>query len=175
MEVIKYSVVIALIPTLMNKALDETLSIEIAESIKSKANKPFDNAYRAVLITKGAKYVQGFLAVADKPSQPIEHSWMELSDTSGDDSSVKIVDPTLPHLQKSSHELWYFAAQSWGVKQLKAIIEESQEDYPEDDPLPIYGDAPYEYYGDVMLGGKEYLDAYQAAAAKSKELQESYT
>ncbi|YAF96137.1 MAG: hypothetical protein AB3A66_00060 [Nodularia sp. CChRGM 3473] len=158
----------------MNKALDETLSIEIAQSITSKANKPFDNAYRAVLATEKANYVQGFLAVAEKPYQPIEHGWMELRDGSGQDCVVRIVDPTLPHLHKSPQELWYFAAQSLNIKQLKAIIAESQEDYPEDDPLPIYGDAPYEYYGDVMLGGKEYLEAYQAAEAKCRELQASH-
>lgn len=147
----------------MNKALDETLSLKVAESIKSKANKPFDNAYKAALATQGATYVQGFLVCAGKPYKPREHSWIEIGDS--------IVDPTLPHLHKKSAELWYFVAQSLSVKKLKAVIEESQEDYPEDDPLPIYGDAPYEYYGDVMLGGQEYLDAYQAAEAKCKELQ----
>ncbi|MEA5514289.1 hypothetical protein [Nodularia sp. UHCC 0506] len=157
----------------MNKALNETLSILIAQSIKSKANQPFDNAYRAVLATEKAKYVQGFLAVAQMPYQPIEHGWIELGDASGNDASiVNIIDPTLPHLYKTAQELWYFAAQSFSIKQLKAIIEESKEDYPEDNPLPIYGDAPYEYYGDVMLGGQEYLAAYQAAEAKCKELRE---
>jgi hypothetical protein len=53
---------------------------------------------------------------------------------------------------------------------VKAIVEESKEDYPEDDPLPIYGEAPYDYYGDVMLGGQEYLIAYQAAEAKCQEI-----
>ena len=156
----------------MNKALNATLSILIAQTIKSKANKPFNNAYKAVLVTEKAKYVQGFLAVAQMPYQPIEHSWIELSDASINDSVVSIIDPTLPHLNKNPEELWYFAAQSFSIKQLKAIVEESKEDYPEDDPLPIYGDAPYEYYGDVMLGGQEYLTAYQAAEAKCKELQE---
>jgi hypothetical protein len=46
----------------------------------------------------------------------------------------------------------------------------SQEDYPDDPPLPVYGDAPYEYYGDVMLGGKDYQTAYAQALAKCKEL-----
>ncbi|MCM0592504.1 MAG: hypothetical protein HEQ35_26880 [Gloeotrichia echinulata IR180] len=146
----------------MNKPLDETLSITIAERIKSKASKPFDNAYRAALVTEGAKYVQGFLVFAGQPYQLIEHGWIELSD--------RIIDPTLPYLQKNPQELWYFPAQSLSVKKLKAIIEESKEDYPEDDPLPIYGDAPYEYYGDVMLGGQDYLQAYQAAEAKCKEI-----
>ncbi|ABA21880.1 conserved hypothetical protein [Trichormus variabilis ATCC 29413] len=146
----------------MNKVLDESLSLKVAESIKSKANKPFDNAYKAALATQGATYVQGFL-IAGKPYKPKEHGWIELGDS--------VIDPTLPHLHKKAEELWYFAAQSLSVKKLKAVIEESKEDYPEDDPLPIYGEAPYEYYGDIMLGGQEYLDAYQAAEAKCKELQ----
>ncbi|WP_066377415.1 MULTISPECIES: hypothetical protein [unclassified Anabaena] len=147
----------------MNKELDQELSLKIAESIKSKAKKPFDNAYKAALATQGARYTQGFLVCAGRQYKPIEHGWIEIDNC--------IVDPTLPHLQKNSQQLWYFSAHSLSVKQLKAIIEESKEDYPEDDPLPIYGDAPYEYYGDVMLGGKEYLEAYQAAEAKCKELQ----
>jgi len=146
----------------MNKLLDETLSIKIAEDINSRASTPFDNAYKAALATEGAIYVQGFLVVAGNPYRPIEHSWIELSD--------RIVDPTLPQLDKNPQEVWYFPAQSLTVKKLKAVIEESKEDYPEDDPLPIYGDAPYEYYGDVMLGGQNYLAAYQAAEAKCKEI-----
>ncbi|WP_017654328.1 hypothetical protein [Fortiea contorta] len=146
----------------MNKLLDEKLSVEVSELVKSKANKPFDNAYKAVLAVTGAVYVQGFLVFPGKPYKPIEHSWLELNDV--------IVDPNLPHLNKNPATLWYFPAQRLTLKQLKAIIEESQEDYPEDDPLPIYGDAPYEYYGDVMLGGKDYLQVYQAAEAKCKEI-----
>ncbi|MDB9537026.1 hypothetical protein PN451_14525 [Dolichospermum planctonicum CS-1226] len=146
----------------MNKVLDETLSNQVANTIKSKAKKPFDNAYKAVLVTEGAKYVQGFLVFAGKPYKPIEHGWIEVNDV--------IIDPTLPFLQKKPQELYYFPAQSLSVKKLKAIIEESQEDYPEDDPLPIYGEAPYDYYGDVMLGGQEYLLAYQAAEIKSQEI-----
>ncbi len=152
----------------MNKLLDETLSIKIAEDINSKASTPFDNAYKAALSTEGARYIQGFLAFAGKPYRPIEHSWIEI----GDASDVRIIDPTLPHLNKNPQELWYFAAQRLTVKKLKAIIEESKEDYPEDDPLPIYGDPPYEYYGDVMLGGQDYLAAYQAAEAKCREISE---
>ncbi|WP_375511340.1 hypothetical protein [uncultured Nostoc sp.] len=152
----------------MNKLLDETLSIKIAESINSRASTPFDNAYKAALSIEGAKYIQGFLAFAGKPYRPIEHSWIEIGDT----SDVRIIDPTLPHLNKNPQELWYFAAQRLTVKKLKAIIEESKEDYPEDDPLPIYGDPPYEYYGDVMLGGQDYLAAYQAAEAKCREISE---
>jgi hypothetical protein len=156
----------------MNKLLDETLSIKIAELIKSRANTPFDNAYKAALSTEGARYVQGFLTFAGKPYRPIEHSWIEVGDTSSNDSLIRIIDPTLPYLKQNPQELWYFAAQKLTVKKLKAIIEESKEDYPEDDPLPIYGDTPYEYYGDVMLGGQEYLAAYQAAEAKCKEINE---
>ena len=154
----------------MDKALDETLSIKIAQSIKSKAKTPFDNAYKAALATEGATYVQGFLVIGRKSYKPIEHAWIELTDVSGNDSVVRIIDPTLPHLNKNDQEFCYFPAQTLSVKKLKAIIEESKEDYPEDEPLPIYGAAPYEYYGDVMLGGKDYLDAYQAAEAKCQQL-----
>jgi hypothetical protein len=146
----------------MSKQLDEALSLEVAQTIKSKPKKPFDNAYKAALATSDANYVQGFLVFAGKPYLPVEHAWVEVGD--------KIIDPNLSHLKKSPEELSYFAAQSLTVKELKEIIEESQEDYPEDDPLPIYGNAPYEYYGDVMLGDKPYLDAYQAAQVKCKEV-----
>jgi hypothetical protein len=146
----------------MDKPLDETLSVEIAERIKSKANAQFANAYHAALATQGAIYAQGFLAFSGKPHKPMEHGWIEVGD--------RIIDPTLPYLHKNPQELYYFTAQRLTVKQLKAAVEEAKEDYPEDDPLPIYGDAPYEYYGDVMLGGKDYLDAYKAAEAKCREL-----
>ncbi|MBE9215303.1 hypothetical protein IQ247_22010 [Plectonema cf. radiosum LEGE 06105] len=149
----------------MDKLLDEAGSLEIAAQIKSKAKKPFENAYQALLATEGAVYAQGFLVIKRKPYQLLEHAWIELDS--------RILDPNLPHLAKKSQEMWYFTAQTFTGKKLKAIIEESKEDYPEDDPLPIYGDAPYEYYGDVMLGGKEYLTAYQAAAAKCQELNQS--
>lgn len=145
----------------MNKPLDEALSIETAKNIKSKAKKQFDNAYKAALATPEATYVQGFLVIASKPYKPFEHSWIELSD--------RIVDPTFPHLNATAEQLHYFQAQTLTVKQLKAAIEEAEEDYPDDDPLPIYGAQPYEYYGDVMLGGKEYLEAFNAAQAKCKE------
>jgi hypothetical protein len=149
----------------MNKPLDETLSIETAERTKSKARTPFDNAYKAALATEGAIYVQGFLVVADRFRKPIEHGWIELDD--------RIVDPNLPYLNKQAQHLFYFPAQQLTVKKLKAAVEEAKEDYPEDEPLPIYGAMPYEYYGDVMLGGKEYLAAFEAATEKCRELGES--
>ena len=146
----------------MSKQLDKALSLEVAKNIKSKSKKPFDNAYKAALATEGAIYVQGFLVFSGQPYRPIEHAWIEVEDT--------IIDPNLQHLNKSAESLLYFAAQRITVENLKEIIEESQEDYPEDDPLPIYGNAPYEYYGDVMLGDKPYLDAYKAAEDKCKEV-----
>jgi hypothetical protein len=146
----------------MSKPLDEALSKELAKRIKSKADDSFNNAYKAVLLTEGAKYVQGFLAFAGKPYKPLEHSWIELED--------RIIDPSFPHLDKKLEELHYFPVQRLSVKQLKAAVEEAKEDYPDDDPLPIYGEAPYEYYGDVMLGGSDYQAAYLEAEAKSKEL-----
>ncbi|HIK54747.1 MAG TPA: hypothetical protein IGS37_06260 [Synechococcales cyanobacterium M55_K2018_004] len=144
------------------KTLDETLSTAIAERIKSKARAPFDNAYKAALATQEAIYVQGFLVVASRPNKPLEHAWVEVGD--------RIIDPNLPHLKKNPQDLHYFAAQQLTVKQLKAIIEESQEDYPDDDPLPVYGKMPYEYYGDVMLGGREYQAAFEAAAQLCRQL-----
>lgn len=145
-----------------NKTLDESLSIEVAKQINSQAQSSFENAYNAALVTDGAAYVQGFLAVSRSPHILLEHSWLEVDD--------RIIDPTLPHLHCNAQDLYYFPAQRLTVKQLKAAVEEAKEDYPEDNPLPIYGDAPYEYYGEVMLGGKDYLSAYQAAEAKCKEL-----
>lgn len=146
-----------------DKPLNVDLSNQLAGQINSKPRQPFNNAYRAVLATKGAVYVQGFLAIATRPNKPAEHAWIELEDS--------IVDPNLPHLHKKLEELHYVPAQRLSAKQLKAAIEEAKEDYPEDDPLPIYGAMPYEYYGDVMLGGKDYQQAYEAAIAKAKELQ----
>lgn len=141
--------------------LDLTLSTEIAQKIKSKADTPFDNAFKAAELTEGSMYVQGFLAFPGEPYMPIEHSWIELGES--------IIDPTLPHLNKDA-QVYYFPAQRLSVAQMKAAVEEAMEDYPEDEPLPIYGAAPYEYYGDVMLGGADYAAAYQAAEAKCKQL-----
>ncbi|MBD2184622.1 hypothetical protein H6S82_14210 [Planktothrix sp. FACHB-1355] len=146
----------------MSKLLDATLSVEIAKRIESNEVNSFDNAYHAALATPGSLYVQGFLVFSGKPYKPIEHSWIELDNS--------IVDPTLPYLHKKPEELYYFPAQKLTVKQLQAALEEAKEDYPEDEPLPVYGSMPYEYYGDVMLGGKEYQEAYEQAEAKCSEL-----
>jgi hypothetical protein len=146
----------------MDKTLDESLSRDVAKQISSKAKAPFVNAYKAALALEQATYVQGFLVIAGRSYQPMEHGWLEVGDS--------LVDPNLPHLQSAIEKLHYFPAQRLTVKQLKAAIEEAEEDYPEDDPLPIYGSTPYDYYGDVMLGGKEYSEAFQAAAAKCKDL-----
>ena len=142
--------------------LDESGSLELSERIQSKPRSPFDNAYRAALATPGASYVQGFLVTKGKPGEPVEHGWIELDD--------RILDPSLPHLKKPAN-LHYFPAQRFSVKQLKSAVEEAEEDYPDDPPLPIYGSQPYEYYGDVMLGGKEYVEAQTTAEAKCQELE----
>jgi hypothetical protein len=139
----------------MTQVLDEGQSLELADLINSKTNAVFENAYRAALVTEGATYVQGFVVLNQSPAQLLEHAWIELEET--------ILDPSLPHLSQVASELYYYPAQRLSLKALKAAIEEAQEDYPEDDPLPIYGNPPYEYYGDVMLGGKDYLEAFEAA------------
>lgn len=146
----------------MSKSLDINLSTQIAEQIGSKPHKCFDNAYQAALLDNSYLYVQGFLVVGIEPYSIMEYGWIELED--------QIIDPTFVSLNQDAQNLYYFPAQSLKVKHLKAIIDESKEDYPEDDPLPIYGNAPYEYYGEIMLGGKEYLAAYEAAEAKCREL-----
>lgn len=146
----------------MSKSLDVIVSTQIAERISSKANKCFDNAYQAALLDDRYLYVQGFLVLGVEPFSVMEYGWIELDD--------QIIDPTFIFLNVNAEYLHYFPAQSLKNKQLKAIVDESKEDYPEDDPLPIYGTTPYEYYGEIMLGGKEYLAAYQAAEAKCIEL-----
>lgn len=145
-----------------DKPLDAEQSIEIATRIKSKAKTNFDNAAKALAIVDGALYVQGFIAFMGSPYKPVEHGWLELDD--------RILDPTFPHLNRKPEQVYYYPAQKLTAKQLKKAIDEAKEDYPEDDPLPIYGSTPYEYYGDVMLGGKEYLKAYEDANAKCVEL-----
>ncbi len=148
----------------MTQIVDELRSVALAHQIKSKPNAAFDNAYRAVLATEGATYVQGFVVLPGLPPRLIEHAWVELDGT--------ILDPSLPHLNQAAQDLSYHPAHRLSVKVLKAAIEEAQEDYPEDDPLPIYGSPPYEYYGDVMLGGKNYLQAFQSATEKCRELEQ---
>lgn len=103
-------------------------------------------------------YVQGFLVYTIDPCIPIEYAWIELDE--------QIVDPTLPHLNPTDQEFYYFPAQSLTVKQLTTVVEEAQEDYPEDAPLPVYGVPPYEYYGEVMLGGADYSAAHREAITK---------
>lgn len=146
----------------MSKPLEANLSIEIAQQIKSTAKNSFDNTYKAALLNDSAKYVQGFLVRTGNPYKPIEHSWLEFDEY--------LVDPTLPHLNTNAQRLYYFPVQRLSIKQLKAAVEEALEDYPEDPPLPVYGAAPYEYYGDVMLGGHDYQVAYEEALAKCREL-----
>jgi hypothetical protein len=146
----------------MSKSLEINLSTQVAEQIGSKANKCFDNAYQAAMLDNSYLYVQGFLVVGVEPYSIVEYAWIELDD--------QIIDPTFVALSLDAENLYYFPAQSLKVKKLKAIVDESKEDYPEDDPLPIYGNAPYEYYGEIMLGGQEYLTAYGAAEAKIREL-----
>lgn len=154
----------------MTKILDETLSRELATRIKSKPKKCFENAYQGVLAisqegsdpNNEATYIQGFLVMPGAPYKPLEHGWVELDQ--------KILDPTFPHLGCLAQDMYYFPAQYLTRKQLQSILEESQEDYPEDDPLPVYGDQPYEYYGNLMLGGSNYQTAYELAVAKCREL-----
>ncbi|MFE1745508.1 hypothetical protein [Coleofasciculus sp. H7-2] len=146
----------------MSKPLDETLSKEISERIKSKAKDSFNNAYKAALLTEGCMYVQGFLVRDEKPCKPIEHGWIELD--------TCIIDPTLPHLNKNSQELYYFPAQHLTVKKLIAAVEEAKEDYPDDDALPVYDALPHEYYGNLIMGGKNYSEAYKEAQTKCQEL-----
>ena len=151
----------------MDKPLDIEQSTEIAKTVKSKAKSNFENTHKAALLVPGALYVQGFLATAGAPYKPREHSWLELDD--------RLIDPNLPHVKNADQTLYYFPAQRLTVKQLKRAIEEAKEDYPDDPPLPIYGDAPYAYYGDVMLGGQVYQQAYDDAAAKCRELNKPET
>lgn len=148
----------------MDKPLDLDQSVQLEQKIKSKARKLFDNTFRAALVTPTAEYVQGFLVIARHPFTPLEHAWLELPDC--------YLDPNFKFLNCKAEQLTYFPAQRLSVAKLKAAVEEAREDYPEDDPLPIYGAMPYEYYGDVMLGGKPYLEAFQQAEAYAQELQQ---
>ncbi len=144
----------------MDKPLDAEQSIALANQVKAKNS--FERAAKSVSLLEGALYVQGFVVVVGAPYKPMEHCWLELDD--------RILDPSLQSLNRQPEEISYYPAQRITEKKLKAAIEEAQEDYPEDEPLPIYGSAPYTYYGDLMLGGKEYLDAFETATAKAREL-----
>ncbi|NDJ18107.1 hypothetical protein [Myxacorys almedinensis] len=154
----------------MDKVLNTERSVELARLIKSKAKASFENAAKAIALVEGAHYVQGFLVFAGAPHKPIEHSWLELSSSQDEQPNTYIIDPSFPHFNRKPEELYYFSAQHLTAKRLKAAIEEAREDYPEDDPLPIYGSMPYEYYGDLMLGGKEYLEAFEAAQEMCRAL-----
>lgn len=145
----------------MSLQLDPLQSVAVAQRIEAKTQNCFEQAYQAVLLLEQATYVQGFLVIGSQPVAIIEHSWVEQD---------CIIDPNLPQLNCAAEQLWYFPAHRLSRKQLTAAVEEANEDYPEDNPLPVYGAAPYEYYGEVMLGGQEYLTAYQAAEAKFKAL-----
>ncbi|MEB3294359.1 MAG: hypothetical protein VKJ24_14465 [Synechococcales bacterium] len=150
-------------PDQVDKVLDVERSRAIAQVIKSKAKAPFENAYKAALeLGDEVFYVQGFLVFPGTPFKPIEHSWLELAE--------RRIDPSYPHFNRQPETLYYFPAQTLSLTELKEAIAEAQEDYPEDEPLPIYGSMPYEYYGDVMLGGKAYQTAYEAAQAHCQAL-----
>ncbi|NJK59779.1 MAG: hypothetical protein HC918_05360 [Oscillatoriales cyanobacterium SM2_1_8] len=118
----------------------------------------FERAWRTAeqLQTTGtAYYVQGF--VAGSRSQPQEHAWVEQAD--------RRIDPNLPHLPGDPAQFGYFVGRRFTVPQVRAAIASAQEDYPEDDALPIYDPAPYAYYGDRFLGGVAYQQAWAAAIA----------
>lgn len=146
----------------MSKVLDIEQSKELAKKIKPPIRNCFERAYQGTLLTPNSQYVQGFLVLPNQPYVPIEYSWLEFEDT--------IVDPNPKHLRDGETQPDYFRAQSLSEEELKAAIEEAVEDYPDDDPLPVYGPMPYEYYGEVMLGGKAYQTAYEQALAKCQEL-----
>jgi hypothetical protein len=146
----------------MDKELDIERSQALGQTMGAPAKQPWQKAYRAALSLPEAEYVQGFLVVPGAPFRPLEHAWLELENSR--------IDPNLSHQYPSPSQRFYFPAQRLSLTQLKAAITAAQEDYPEDDPLPIYGSMPYEYYGDVMLGGQEYASAYQSAKAKCREL-----
>ena len=106
----------------MEVRIDEALSREVAQKVKSKSRKPFDNAYRAALAVKGATYVQGFLVAGGGRCKLVEHSWIEVGDRAADAPDVPeapeapdtpgvvIVDPNLPYLNASTENLYYFPA-----------------------------------------------------------------
>lgn len=149
----------------MDKPLDLEQSVQLEQKIRSKSRQYFNNAFRAVLEMPTAEYVQGFVVVARHPYTPLEHAWLELPDC--------YLDPNFKFLNCKVDQVTYFPAQRLSAAKLKAAVEEAREDYPEDDPLPIYGAMPYEYYGDIMLGGKPYLEAFNQAEAYAQSLQQA--
>lgn len=146
----------------MSKVLNIELSQEVVKQIKPPTRNCFERAYQATLLTPNSHYIQGFLVLAHQPYVPIEYSWLEVEE--------EIVDPNPRHLTDAETQPDYFPAQSLSEKELKVAVEEAVEDYPDDEPLPVYGQMPYEYYGEVMLGGKAYQTAYEEALAKCREL-----
>lgn len=155
--------------------LDTVRSQSLGKAIASKPNTPFDNAANAAIAlfeelgeseASELCYVQGFLVVPGDPFKPIEHAWVEIET----EDAVTRIDPNFRHLKKQANELAYFPAHYLTVPDLQSDLEEAKEDYPEDPPLPIYSAMPYEFYGDLMLGGKPYQVAFDAAQAKCKEL-----
>lgn len=137
------------------RPLDEARSQEVAAQISSKPDQPFAGAHQGLAQLEGADYVQGFLVIAGDPFGPREHAWLE--------TEAAIIDPAIAHAKPPLGARHYFPAQRLSSKALNRAIETAREDYPEDDPLPVYGEAPYAYYGDVMLGGEAYERAYQQA------------
>ena len=152
--------------------LDSARSSSLGKTIASKPTTPFDNASNAAIAlvsevgdTAEIRYVQGFLLKPGDES-PMEHAWVELELADG----ITRIDPSFRHFKKNGEELFYFPAHYLDVPDLQEAIVEAQEDYPEDPPLPIYSEMPYEFYGDLLLGDKHYQVAFDAAKAKCKEL-----
>jgi hypothetical protein len=146
----------------MDKLLDVQQSLKLANGLPGKPKSSFQLAAQAMTKVADAQYVQGFLVCAGGAYQPIEHCWLETTD--------RRIDPWFSRLNCKPEQLYYFPAQQLTAQALQAAISEAEEDYPEDDPLPIYGAMPYEYYGDLMIGGQAYLQAHQAATAQCRQL-----
>ncbi len=148
----------------MDGTINPPLPLDIPQSQQLTAQFPkhpklsvFERAWRTAARWPGpVYYVQGFLT-GFRP-QPQEHAWIELAD--------RRLDPSLPpgHPQKFG----YFPCRRFTVAQVKAAIAAAQEDYPEDESLPIYDPAPYAYYGDRFLGGIAYQQAWEAAIAHQR-------
>jgi hypothetical protein len=148
------------------KKLDPERSKQIAQQIAKQSKLIpkliFENTHKAAFIVADSLYTQGFVVNLGKSSKPQEHSWLELDHF--------IIDLGLTKLNLDSR--LYFPAQQLNLTELKAAIAEAEEDYPEDSPLPIYGSQPYDYYGELLLGGKDYTIAYNAAMARCSQKSE---